>query len=308
MLWGMQVRRASPMWGVLRWCARTGAALLPAALLPAALLAVALPACTGAVQSPAGSATEAGRERSLPVPFDLQEGVARANILGTNLFLLDVATARATDALGERIGPPDRSGIGHYLALMGDDGEGKLDGSVQVLFFTDEEVPRLAYRVIIGGSAGHTTQVLEQAPPAVVHEPVMTLLNARWLALEAVPRSNQSMNTVLIPQNGRIVVYVLAATNEPNMAVLGRHYRVDVAEDGAAVDRVTALSKAELQLPTRDRAGQRLASLAITDGEAEFPTETHVFASRLANVPLYVTTGRGRWKVRATGIDYLGPR
>jgi hypothetical protein len=32
-----------------------------------------------------------------------------------------------------------------------------------------------------------------------------------------------------------------------------------------------------------------------------------VFASRLANVPIYVTTGRGRWKVRATGIDYLGP-
>jgi hypothetical protein len=264
-----------------------------------------LSACTGAAHGPQAPSSET-REPSLPVPFDLQEGVARANILGTNLFLLDVATARAWDALAERIGPPDENGIGPYLALMGDDGEGRLDGSVQVMFFTDEGVPRLAYRVVIGGSAGRSTEVVEQEPPGVVHEPVMTLLNARWLALEAVPRSKQFVNTVLIPQHGQIVVYVLAATSQPNVAVLGRHYRVEIAEDGAEVERVTALSKAQLELPTRDGAGQRLASLAITDGEAEHPTETHVFAARLANVPLIVTTGRGRWKVRATGIDYLG--
>jgi hypothetical protein len=290
----MQVRRASLVWGVLRRCTLAGAILS---------------ACTGSAQSnPISASALASGERTLPVPFDLQEGVARANILGMNLFLLDVATARAWDALTERIGPPEKSGMGHHLALMGDDGNGRLDGSVQVLFFTNDEVPRLAYRVVIGGGAGRGVEVREQKPPSVVHEPMMTLLNARWLALEAVPRSKQVMNTVLIPQNGQIVVYVLAATNDPNVAVLGRHYRVDIAEDGAAVERVTALSKAELQLPTRDRSGQRLASLAITDGEAEHPTETHVFASHLANVPLYVTTGRGRWKVRATGIDYLGPR
>lgn len=275
-----------------------------AVLAPGALLS-----CTGAAQSgPGTAAAEGGKERTLPVPFDLQEGVARANILGMNLFLLDVATARAWDALAERIGPSGEGRVGHYLALMGEDDAGRLDGSVQVLFFTAEEVPRLAYRVSIGGNAGRATEVRAQEPPSVVHEPMMTLLNARWLALEAVPRSKQVVNTVLIPQNGQIVVYVLAATSDPNVAVLGRHYRVDIAEDGADVERVTALSKAELQLPTRDGAGQRLASLAITDGEAEHPTETHVFASRLANVPLYVTTGRGRWKVRATGIDYLGPR
>jgi hypothetical protein len=301
MLWGMQVSRTSPMWGVLRWCTLAGACTLAATTLAG---------CTGAAQPAVSSAEERARERSLPVPYDLQEGVARANILGTNLFLLDVATARAWDALAERIGgAPDQNGIGHYLALMGDDGEGRLDGSVQVMFYTNDDVPRLAYRVIIGGSARHAPEVVEQTPPAVVHEPVMTLLNARWLALEAVPRSDQVVNTVLIPQqSGRIIVYVLAATSQPNMAVLGRHYRVEVADDGAAVERVTALAKAALELPTRDGSGQRLASLAITDGEAEHPTETHVFASRLANVPLYVTTGRGRWKVRATGIDYLGPR
>jgi hypothetical protein len=248
------------------------------------------------------------REAALPVPFDLQEAVERANILGTNLFLLDVATERAWDALSERIGSPQQHGLEHYLALMGDDDAGHADGSVEVLFFTKDEVPRLAYRVKVGGSR-RSAEVQAQDPPSIVHEPLMTLLNARWLALEAVPRTSQVVNTVLMPQrNGRIVVYVLAGTSQPNVAVLGRHYRVEVAADGAEVERVTALSGAELELPTRDRSGQRLAALSITDGDLDHPTETHVFASRLANVPIILTTGRGRWKVRASGIDYLGPR
>lgn len=253
-------------------------------------------------------ARDESREPALPVPYDLQEGVERANILGTNLFLLDVATAHASDALAGLIGPPAQNNVGHYLALMGDDDEGRPDGSVEVLFFSDDEVPSLRYRVRVGGTR-RAPEVRVENPPGVVHEPLMTLLNARALALEAVPHTNQVVNTVLMPQrNGQIVVYVLAATNQPNVAVLGPHYRVEVAEDGAEVVRVMALSKDELELPTRDGSGQRLAALTITEGDVDHPTETHVFASRLANVPIYVTTGRGRWKVRATGIDYLGPR
>jgi hypothetical protein len=276
--------------------------------------------CRGAAHTPALATQRAGAEvepaaaelpgrgAAMPVPFDLQAAVERANVLGTNLFLLDVATARAWSALAERIGAPDTKGIAHYIALMGDDDEGRPDGSVEVLFFTSDEVPRLAYRVLVGG-ARRAAEVRAEDPPAVVHEPLMTLLSARVLALEAVPRSNQAAYTVLMPQrSGQIVVYVLGASTQPNVAVLGRHYRVEVAEDGAAVDRVTALSKAELELPTRDRSGQRLTALTITEGDLDHPTETHVFAARLANVPLIVTTGRGRWKVRATGIDYLGPR
>jgi len=255
------------------------------------------------------SASAAHAEQSLPVPYDLQEAVEEASILGTHLFLLDAATARATEALAASIGPLDRSPVRHYLAVMGDDDEGKPDGSVQVLFFEGETVPVLAYRVQVSADPRRAASVLRQDPPGVVHEPLTSLLNARWLALETVPRSQQGVSTVLMPQrNGTIVVYVLGATSQPDTAVLGRHYRVEVTEDGAQVLSVTALSKDELELPTRDRSGQQLAALTITDGEVDHPTETHVLASRLANVPIYVTTGRGRWKVRASGIDYLGPR
>ena len=239
-----------PLGGVLRGCALAGA--------------VVAAGCMGAAHTrhpgePSPTpAREDSRDATLPVPFDLQEGVERANILGTNLFLLDVATARASDALAERIGPLAQR-VGHYLALMGDDGHGRPDGSVEVLFFSDDEVPRLEYRVLVGG-ARRQPEVRIESPPGVVHEPLMTLLNARWLALDAVPRTNQVVNTVLMPQrNGQIVVYVLAATSQPNVAVLGRHYRVEVAEDGAEVVRVMALSKEELELPTRDGSGQFLS-------------------------------------------------
>lgn len=291
----MRVLRAAPRWNVLGWCA--ACALLCAGCVGAAH--------TGGVERPVAH----GGDPALPVPFDLQEAVERATILGTNLFLLDAATARARQALAREVGPIEAGRVGHYLALMGDDGSGRLDGSVQVLFFTEDQVPTLIYRVLVRADAARTAVVTAQDPPGVVHEPLMTLLSARQLALGAVPRTQQALSTVLMPQrSGQIVVYLLAATEEPNVAVLGRHYRVEVAEDGAAVDRVTALADAELELPTRDREGHRLAALAITQGGLEHPTETHVFASRVANLPIYITTDRGRWKVQPAGIDYLGPR
>lgn len=303
----MVVRWSGMASSVREWCTPFSAALLPAVVISAAVCSAALSLGCGGAPHAAASPESLGAEHSLPVPFDLREGIERAALLGTNLFLLDASTARAWDALTARIGS-GRNHIGHYLALLGANTEGRFDGSVQVLFFTDEHVPRLSYRVRVSGGPEHRSEVLEHDPPRLVHEPLMSLLNARLLALEALPPTTQAVNPVLIPQrDGQIVVYLLAATAQPNVAVLGRHYRVEVSEDGSEVEHVTALSQSELELPTRDGAGQRLAALAISDQVMEHPTETHVFASRMANVPIYVTTSRGRWKVRASVIDFLGP-
>lgn len=296
----MLVRRFRMAPGVRGWCTAVAALLSVAASFAGLSLG-----CAGASQP---AASPGAREHPLPVPFDLREGIERAALLGTNLFLLDASTARAWDALIARVGAAEREHIGHYLALLGANGEGRFDGSVQVLFFTDEHVPRMSYRVRVSGGPEHRSDVLVHDPPRLVHEPLMSLLNARLLALEALPPTTQAVNPVLIPQrDGQIVVYLLAATALPNVAVLGRHYRVEVSEDGAAVEHVTALSPSELELPTRDGSGQRLGALAISDQVMEHPTETHVFASRMANVPIYVTTSRGLWKVRASVIDFLGP-
>jgi hypothetical protein len=290
----MRVRRIGTLRGMSLWC------------LAFPLIGVGCLATTGTRAATRGGSS-ATAEAYLPVPADLQPAIERASALGANLFLLDASTALAWDALATRIGPPNAAGVGHYLALIGGNGHGQPDGSVQVLFFTDEYVPRLAYRVRVSMGKAPRSEVMQLDPPMVVHEPLMTLLNARLLALEALPTTKQALNPVVIPQrNGRIVVYLLGATRERNVAVLGRHYRVEVSPDGTEVESVTALSGAELELPTEDRSGHRVSALAITDAAATHPTETHVFASRMANLPIYVTTGRGRWKVKASAIEYLG--
>lgn len=269
--------------------------------------ALGLASCTRASQPAESAAAPGASEQSLPVPYDLREGVERARAVGANLFVLDAATALASDAIAPRTALPEAPAIGHYLAFLGGNEHGFPDGTVQVMFFTDEFVPRLAYRVRVVPGNQARSEVLEQQPPSVVHEPLMTLLSARQLALEARPPTHQAVNPVLLPQrDGQIIVYLMAATRQPGVAVLGKHFKVEVSSDGAEVENVTALSGNALELPTRDRSGRPVPALAVLAPGTEHPTETHVFASRMANVPIYVTTGRGLWRVQAARIDYLG--
>lgn len=292
----MTARRFGTGPSVRRWCTVIAAAVH--------LSCGGAPLASADLQAATGSPS---REEPLPVPADLRAGIERAVALGTHLFQLEASTAQAWDALTGRAGSPE--GVGHYLALMGGRREGQLDGAVQVLFFTDEHVPRLSYQVHVSGGPEPSSRVIEHDPPRLVHDPLMSLLNARLLALEALPPTAQRFNPVLIPhRDGHLVVYLLAASRQPGVAVLGRHYRVDVSEDGSEVENVTALSPSQLELSTRDRAGQRLAALTISEQGAEHPSEAHVFASRTANLPIYVNTSRGRWKVGASAIQYLGPR
>src|SRR5688572_33376866 len=128
----MVVRQIGIPRGVGRWCILAGA-LIAVGCLRAPPLA------------PAGAPIESPSEQALPVPFDLQEGVERASALGANLFLLDASTALAWDALAARLGSPSEMGIGHYLALIGGNEQSGPDCPVQVVFFTDQHVPRLAY-------------------------------------------------------------------------------------------------------------------------------------------------------------------
>jgi hypothetical protein len=124
----MRVRRIGTLRGMSLWCFA-----LP--LISAGCLA------TTGTRAAAGGATSSASEAYLPVPADLQPAIERASALGANLFLLDASTALAWAALATRIGPPNAAGVGHYLALIGGNGHGQPDGSVQVLFFTDEYVP-----------------------------------------------------------------------------------------------------------------------------------------------------------------------
>lgn len=64
--------------------------------------------------------------------------------------------------------------------------------------------------------------------------------------------------------------------------------------------------QAALELPTRAPAGTSAAALAVSHLVTDFPLETHVFASLLNKLPIYVVTRRGYWCVDGDRIRFLG--
>lgn len=249
-------------------------------------------------ESPAG--------RALPIPSDLVAEVEQARALGSRLFVLDSSTAVAWDALEAELGPLQQAGLGHFLAVLGGDQEGNFDGTVHVLFFTAESPPRQAYDVVVSTDP-QGIHINPTEPPDEADSTQQAVLRARQTALHAV-QSNQALNPVVVPgPAGSIVVYLLAATTRPDIAVLGRHFRVTVSAGGDRIISVTPLSNSALELPTRGPAGERPVALTVTHVVSDAPLETHVFTSRLIQLPIYVGTRRGLWLVDGYDISYRGP-
>jgi hypothetical protein len=47
-------------------------------------------------------------------------------------------------------------------------------------------------------------------------------------------------------------------------------------------------------------------ALAVSHIVTDAPVETHVFASLLNRIDLYVTTSRGWWRVKGATVEFLG--
>jgi hypothetical protein len=243
---------------------------------------------------------ESSPTKTLPIPADLAAQVQQSIDLGHTLYLIDMASAIGTDMLQKKLGTSDANGIGGYLTVQDADSAGKALSSFLVLFFTNEVTPRIAYRIHVSLKQDKTAQIEEVQPPQPADSRVLKLIRARQTAIKAVP-FQQPINPVVLPaevigQKG-ILVELLAATNKPGILVLGKHYRVIIADDGQEIKSITPLSKGILELSTVDERGARAAGLWATHLVTDYPLETHVFASLLNKVPLAVGTSRGVWLV-----------
>lgn len=243
-----------------------------------------------------------------PLSAELQEQVARSSAIGRQLYVLDKVSAIATDVVLAEIPDLGSRGIVGYLPLQRADDDGQPTRSFGVSFFTADVPPRLACEVVVAPDTKPKFEAF--SPPKSMPEPMLSLVRARQAAIAALGRPAQPINPVLlsgeaIGEHG-IVVYLLAGTNRANVAVLGKHSRALVSEDGMRVLELTALSNSVLELPTRDSAGARAEALTVTHVVSDFPLETYVFASLLAKLPIYVSTRRGVWRVDGDRIDFLG--
>lgn len=243
-----------------------------------------------------------------PIPADLSEAVHRSEAVGRQLFVLDKVSSVATDALIEKVGDLKSQNIAGYLPVRDATASGQPSNNHSVLFYTQEQPPRIKFEVKVGIDAKSTTAVYD--PPKDLPPAMLELVKARHAAINAAPHEEQPMNALLLPADliGKtgILVYLIAGTKRPDVVVVGRHYRAVVPFGTAEVSEIMPLSKSVLELSTKGPQGQKLEALMVTHLVSDFPLETHVLASLQSHLPLLVATRRGGWLVKGDHIEYWG--
>lgn len=279
--------------------------------LLALIVALGAPACAS---SPAKTAPDeprsVARDKPHPVeiPADLRDDVERSSQIGRAIFSLDTISAAGTDILFEHVKDPDSKNLGGYITLPDMDEAGNFQKAYTVSFFTQDQPPRIAFEMRFTREGKPT--FAEYDPPKAASAKFVDLVHARQVAIAAWPKSSQPVNPVLIPGAARgekgLLVYLLAGTSKRNVAVLGQHYVALVPYGAADVTYMKPLSKTILELPTVTPDGQKAAALVVTHIVTDYPLETHVFASMVADLPIVVVTSRGEWLVDGPTISFLG--
>jgi len=245
---------------------------------------------------------------ALPIPEDLRAQVHLAEELGVTLYFLDKASAIGTDALRQNVASIEKLGLSGYLTFREADDSGQPANSWREFFLKGEANPVVAYTVRVPLKLGATYSFEEHNPPVPASEGLRTFFTARQTAIKALTPVVQPINPVVLPgavigEDG-ILVYLLAGETRKGVAVLGRHYRVLVSRDGTTVKKFEPLSKSIIEIPYSSE-GKTTAGLVVSHIVTDWPLETHVFASLLYKLPVYVATSRGNWNVEEGKISLV---
>ena len=253
-----------------------------------------------------GFAQAAAEKKSLPIPEDLVKKVEQSAQLGLALYQIDQASAIGTDVLRAKYGNSVFEGLGGYLTFRETNEAG--EPSWLVIFYTRESTPQILHKIHIPFN-GDSPEVETLDPPQLARGQTLILILARKNAINNAGPYRQSINPVLLPADiigeEGILVELLASTTKPNVAVLGKHYRVIVSEDGKEVRSITPLSNGILEIPTTSEKLVEVHGLYATHLVTDYPVETHVFASLLHKIPIHVKTSRGIWLVDGIKITMV---
>lgn len=223
------------------------------------------------------------------IPDDLRATIDHAQRVGRVLVALGSAAAFANDLVASKNG---MNGIVGFLVHPRRD-------ALEVVFLAGDP-PAIARRVQL--TTGETPIDQRVDPPAEMPAELATLFRARQLVLKAAGTLEQPVTPIVLPgraiEEEGIVVYLLAGTKEKNTAVIGKHIRARVSVDATKVLSLEPLSKGPIEAPIKT------TGIVVTNELADHPFETHVYASLLHRVPIYVKTSRGIWKVNGDRIAF----
>jgi len=216
---------------------------------------------------------------------------------GEEIYQRDQAAWLATDAVGV-----------NELTLSGTSGwvTRPWNNDWQVRFIGDCENRICVVFDVVVDLSEKTTDITKYEIPPQLEEPQTESWLARQLALQSDFRAcSQRYNTVVIAESAagesRWVVYLLAATTESDLVLIGGHHRITVSNDGSKIIKAEALSNSCLAMEITPETTAVFASHVLDP----HPIETHVFTSLNYQLPLYVSTAQARFAVEGSSIRVL---
>jgi hypothetical protein len=241
---------------------------------------------------------DGGRETGAIRQFDPETTVA----LGRKIYEQDHYAARATDIVFERAGGADALKSAGVKGWIVEEGAGGA-----TVRFVKEDGGNLTAVYDVRFDGDHNGRFME-TPGARLSPEQTARFKARQLALGSIPEAcSPTYNTVVLPdpEGPGLLVYALAATDDPQKIPLTGHYRFTTTETGEKIERMDRLFSKCTMLDKRGPKGVPVAYF-VTHVIGDTPVETHVFLSLLEKKPFYVTTRDGSaWKTDGTSITKL---
>lgn len=251
----------------------------------------------------AGPDTRSTRSQSsVPLTDSEKTYLARLESDGRLMYEKDSRAAEATDILLGIIDPADYPGFVGWVTLPnGED-------------YTVSFYEKLGSEFSIIADVKFETQAnysIDMHPERSLSEREESMIRARIAALEGgVSACSERFNTIVIPsQNeGAWDVYLIAATTNPDLVLVGGHIKVTVSKFDAEILDRKPLSKSCL---TFDKSGgdmpegASMAAFFMTHIVTPMPVEVHPYLSLLHGANLAVSTERGLWMIESGGINLI---
>lgn len=159
--------------------------------------------------------------------------------------------------------------------------------AVQITYVgQDADAPAGLYHLAVDYS-GKVLEDLRRMDPMPLNERLARqyAIVGKAKSVERIQCSNE-VATVVLPAGDGWHAYVLPRAAFPDVYLLGGSYRVDLSATGDTVTDTQALASECVILQNKPGSG----ALLFAEDRGTLPNELHVYISRLANKPLYVTT------------------
>lgn len=233
-----------------------------------------------------GTPVEKSEVQNTVRTFSLEETQA----LGRAMYLQDQAAAAATDILLAQV--PDLSAYpveGWVVSMEGGchvvTFVGTHQGELRAMFAVRPEAPA-ARRL---SDLGYRPLTEEEEGQFKARKTTLGLIN-QWCS--------DSYNSIILPapDGNAQLIYWMAATSEPDVALVGGHYRFTTSSDWQRVEREEQLFSSCLRLGTKGMPEN--AALFAAQPLSEAPLETHVFLQLQLKKTFVVQTGNDAlWEI-----------